>query len=211
MYKKYIKRILDFLLSLIAIVVLSPLMIVLAVMVRIKLGSPVLFEQERVGKDEKIFNMIKFRTMTDEKDKYGELLSDEIRLTSFGKFLRSSSLDELPELFNIISGNLSIIGPRPLLISYLECYSDFEHRRHSVKGGLVPPEVLYNNVQPTWDEQFRYEVDYADNLTFLLDLKILFATMRGLFKRNSVDYGSYVRKSLIEERATSKENAEVGA
>ena len=138
--------------------------------------------------------------MLNECDENGDLLSDEIRLTKFGKLLRSTSLDELPELFNILKGDLSIVGPRSLLVDYLPYYSDYERQRHTVKGGLTPPEVLYNNIMPTWEEQFKYEVNYANNVSFILDLKILFATFKGVFKRNSSAYGSYVRKLLSEER-----------
>ena len=200
MYKRYIKRILDIILSLFAIAVLSPVLIILVVFVYFKLGSPILFRQQRVGKNEKIFNMCKFRTMTDECNEKGDLLPDEIRLTKFGKILRSTSMDELPELFNILKGDLSIVGPRSLLVDFLPYYSDYEKQKHKVKGGLTPPEVLYNNIMPTWEEQFKYEVYYANNISFLLDLKILLSTFKGVFKRNSLNYGSYVRKSLIDER-----------
>lgn len=200
MYAKYIKRLLDIIFSFCGIIVLSPLLLILVVMIRIKLGSPVLFKQERVGKNEKLFTMCKFRTMTDKKDENGELLSDKQRITKFGSFLRSTSLDELPEMFNILKGDLSIVGPRSLLPQYLPYYTDFEKQRHNVRGGLTPPEVLYDNVIPTWEDQFKYEVDYANNVSFVLDLKIIFATIKGVLKRNDIDYGHYVRKSLIEER-----------
>jgi len=185
---------------LIAIIVLSPLLILLFVLVRVKLGSQVLFKQERVGKDKRVFTMYKFRTMTDKRDDEGNQLPDEARMTKLGSFLRSTSLDELPELFNIFIGDLSIVGPRPLLVEYLPYYNDFEIQRFSVRGGLTQPEVIYDNVQPTWDEQFKYEVDYANNITFLLDVKIIFLTMKAVFKRYNLDYGNYVRKSLIAER-----------
>lgn len=200
MYRLYIKRIIDFFLSLLAIVILSPILIILTVLVYIKLGSPVIFKQRRVGKDEKIFYMYKYRTMMDECDENGELLPDDVRLTKFGRILRSTSLDELPELFNILKGDLSIVGPRSLLVDYLPYYTDYERQRHLVRGGLTPPEVLYNNIMPSWEEQFDYEVYYAKNVSFILDLKILLATFNGVFKRNSSDYGSYLRKSLIDER-----------
>lgn len=200
MYKRYIKRLFDFFLSFIAILILLPVLLIISVLVRIKLGSPIIFKQQRIGKNEKVFNMYKFRSMTEERNGEGKLLPDEIRLTRFGRFLRSSSLDELPELFNIIKGDLSIVGPRSLLVDYLPYYSDYERQRHMVRGGLIPPEVLYNNVMPTWEEQFKYEVEYANKVSFILDLKILSATLKGVFKRNSSDYGSYVRKSLISER-----------
>lgn len=164
------------------------------------MGAPIFFKQKRVGKHEKIFTMYKFRTMNSKKDLEGNLLPDEQRVTKFGSFLRSTSLDELPELFNILKGDLSIIGPRPLLVEYLPYYTEEERQRHNVRGGLTVPEVLYDNVTPTWEEQFTYEVDYVNNVTFGTDIKILFYTVRNLFKRNKTNYGTYVRKSLIEER-----------
>ncbi len=209
MYQKYIKRGLDFVIALILTVILSPVIIVLCLLIALKLGRPIFFKQNRVGKDEKIFRMIKFRTMTTEKDENGNLYPDEKRLTKFGRMLRSTSLDELPELFNILAGDLSIVGPRPLFSSYLPYYTEYEKRRHKVRGGLVPPEVLYNNIQPSWEEQFKYEVYYAENVSFMLDLKILLSLVKGILKRNSVDYGGYIRKSLIEERHF-KEPVEIG-
>ena len=206
MYKKFFKRFFDFVISLFAIIVLSPILFVLWIIVRINMGSPAIFKQERVGKAEKVFMMYKFRTMTNEKDENGVLLPNEQRLTKFGQWLRSTSLDELPELFNILKGDLSIIGPRPLLVEYLPYYTEEERTRHSVRGGLTVPEVLYDNVTPTWEEQFSYEIEYAKNVTFCLDIKILFFTIRNLFKRNKTGYGAYVRKSLIEERKNNKEN-----
>lgn len=200
MYHKYFKRILDFSLALLAVIVLSPLLFVLWILVRIFLGTPSLFKQQRVGKDEKIFTMYKFRTMTNAADKNGKLLSDEQRLTKFGSFLRSSSLDELPELFNVLKGDLAIVGPRPLLVEYLPYYSQTEHLRHSVRGGLTQPEVLYDKVFPTWEEQFTYEVEYAQNITFKTDIKIMFKTVQIIFYRLHDKYGNQIRKSLIEER-----------
>ncbi len=206
MYKHFFKRFFDFFLSLIAILVLSPVLIILSFLVLINMGAPIFFKQKRVGKNEKIFTMYKFRTMNNKKDTNGNLLPDEQRVTKLGKFLRSTSLDELPELFNILKGDLSIIGPRPLLVEYLPYYTEEERTRHSVRGGLTVPEVLYDNVTPTWEEQFSYEIEYAKNVTFCLDVKILFFTIRNLFKRNKTGYGAYVRKSLIEERKNNKEN-----
>lgn len=206
MYPKYIKRMLDFMLSFVALVLLSPVLLILALLIRCKLGTPVIFKQERVGKDEKVFTMYKFRTMTNTRDSHGNLLPDEKRQTAFGDILRSTSLDELPELFNILKGDLAIVGPRPLLVSYLPYYSEEEHLRHSVRGGLTVPEVIYGNVTPTWDEQFRYEIDYAKNVCFLLDLKIIWHTMLILVKRIKYDYGSEIRRPLDEERANRKGN-----
>ena len=201
MYKNYIKRLLDIILSLMALVALSPILLIISVFVRINLGSPIFFKQERVGKDEKIFTMLKFRTMSDKRDEDGNLLPDEFRQTKLGDFLRSTSLDELPELINILKGDISIVGPRPLLVSYLPYYTQEERLRHSVRGGLTVPEVVYGNVTPTWDEQFSYEVDYAKNVSFTLDVKIIWKTLLILFKRVQTDYGSEVRNPLNVERA----------
>ncbi|MBO5570795.1 MAG: sugar transferase [Clostridia bacterium] len=201
MYRNCMKRVLDFCLSLIGIVILAPLLILIAVLVRVNLGAPVLFKQQRVGKDEKIFTMMKFRTMSDRRDDNGELLPDEMRHTKFGDLLRSTSLDELPELVNILKGDIAIVGPRPLLVSYLPYYTEKERLRHSVRGGLTVPEVMYGNTDPTWEEQFAYEVDYAKNVSFALDMKIIWNTIRILFKRVQTDYGSESRRPLNIERA----------
>ena len=201
MYRHFVKRLFDIVLSSVALIVLSPFFFVIAVLVRIKLGSPIIFKQERVGKDEKIFTMFKFRTMSDRRDAKGELLPDEERQTKLGDILRSTSLDELPELINILKGDISIVGPRPLLVSYLPYYTDEERLRHSVRGGLTVPEVVYGNVTPTWEEQFSYEVEYAKNVSFLLDLKIIWNTIKIVFKRVQSDYGSEVRQPLNVERA----------
>lgn len=178
MYKKYIKRCLDFLLSLCGIIVLSPVLIVLAVLVRAKLGSPILFQQERPGKDEKIFTLCKFRTMTDARDEKGELLPDAVRLTKFGKFLRATSLDELPELFNILKGDMSVIGPRPLLVSYLPYYTERERLRHSVRPGLTGLAQVSGRNFLDWDRRFQKDVEYVEHLTFGMDLKVLWMTMQ---------------------------------
>lgn len=200
MYGKYIKRLLDVILSSIALIALSPLLLTLSLLVGLNMGFPILFKQERVGKNEKIFMMYKFRSMNNKKDANGSFLPDRQRVTNFGKILRGSSLDELPELINILKGDISIIGPRSLLVEYLPYYTDFERQRHKVRGGLTVPEVLYNNMTPTWEEQFRYEVEYANNVNFVQDVKILVKTVIGVLKRGSDGYGGYIRKSLIEER-----------
>lgn len=201
MYAKYIKRIIDFILSFIAVIVFSPLLLVIAVLVKINLGAPVIFKQERIGLNEKIFTMYKFRTMNDKRDKNGELLPDVYRQTRLGDFLRSTSLDELPELINILKGDIAIVGPRPLLVSYLPYYTEEERLRHSVRGGLTVPEVVYGDVAPTWEEQFSYEVDYTKNISFLLDIKIIWNTVKIIFKRVENDYGSQVRNPLNVERS----------
>lgn len=178
MYKRYMKRCLDFILSLCGIIVLSPVLIILAVLVRVKLGSPILFHQERPGKDEKIFTLCKFRTMTDVRDEKGELLPDSVRLTKFGKFLRAASLDELPELFNILKGDMSIIGPRPLLVSYLPYYTERERLRHSVRPGLTGLAQVSGRNFLDWDKRFQKDVEYVEHLTFGMDLKVLWMTVQ---------------------------------
>ena len=176
MYRKYIKRWMDFVLSLIAIICLSPVLLVTAILVRVKLGSPVLFRQKRPGKDEKIFELYKFRTMTDEQDAEGNLLPDEKRLTSFGKKLRSTSLDELPELFNILKGDMSIVGPRPLLVEYLERYDKRQRHRHDVRPGLSGLAQINGRNAIDWETRFEYDLKYIERISFL-------ATGRSSFRR----------------------------
>ncbi len=177
-YAKYVKRILDFLLSLCGIIVLSPVLLILVILVRVKLGSPVIFKQERPGRDEKIFTLCKFRTMTDEKDAEGNLLPDSVRLTKFGKFLRAASLDELPELFNILKGDMSIIGPRPLLVSYLPYYSEREKKRHSIRPGLTGLAQVSGRNFIDWDKRLEKDVEYVENLSFGMDMKVLKMTVQ---------------------------------
>ena len=186
MYAKYIKRILDFTLSSIAIICLSPILLITALLVRIKLGSPVLFKQPRPGKDEKIFNMYKFRSMTDKRDADGNLLPDKDRLTKFGKLLRKTSLDELPELFCILKGDMSIVGPRPLLVSYLPYYSEKEKHRHDVRPGLTGLAQISGRNYLDWDERFKIDVEYTNNISFLLDCKIILETVMKIFKREDI-------------------------
>lgn len=181
MYEKYIKRILDIICASLALIVFGWLYILIAILVRIKLGSPVLFKQPRPGKDEKIFNLYKFRTMTDEKDENGNLLLDEVRLTKFGKALRNSSLDELPEAFNILKGDMSIIGPRPLLEKYLPRYTKEQARRHEVKPGLSGWAQVNGRNTVTWEDKFKLDVWYVDHVSFLLDAKIVFMTVKKAF------------------------------
>lgn len=186
MIYKYIKRILDIISSLLAIIILSPLLAVTAVLVKTKLGSPVFFKQERPGKDEKIFTLIKFRTMTDERDENGELLPDEVRLTKFGKFLRSTSIDELPELFNIIKGDMSVIGPRPLLVEYIPRYNEHQHRRHEVRPGLSGWAQVNGRNTVSWEDKFDMDVHYVDNYSFAMDVKILFMTVLNVIKKEGI-------------------------
>ena len=175
-YEQHIKRPMDFILSLAALVVLTPVFLLVSILVRKKLGKPVIFTQERPGLNEKIFKLYKFRSMTDERDKNGELLPDEIRLTKFGKFLRSTSLDELPELFNILKGDMSIVGPRPLLVKYLPFYTEQERHRHDVRPGLTGLAQVSGRNAISWEEKFQYDVAYTKNITFFEDLMIVIKT-----------------------------------
>lgn len=177
-YEKYIKRLLDIVLSGCALIVLSPLLLVTAILVRVKLGSPVIFCQERPGKDEKIFKLHKFRSMSDARDETGALLPDEVRLGKFGRTLRATSLDELPELWDIFRGKMSIVGPRPLLVKYLPLYSEEQHHRHDVRPGLTGWAQVHGRNLASWEERFAYDVDYVDNISFALDVKIIFMTVR---------------------------------
>ena len=185
-YEKFIKRPQDLVLSLAALILLSPVLIAVAVLVRIKLGSPVLFTQERPGLNEKIFKMYKFRTMTDEKDEHGNLLPDSIRLTEFGRILRSTSLDELPELFNIIKGDMSIVGPRPLLVQYLELYNDHQKRRHEVRPGLSGHAQVNGRNTISWEDKFNLDVEYVDNISFVGDWKIIFFTIKKVLIKEGI-------------------------
>lgn len=189
MYAKYFKRILDFLLSLIAIIILSPVLLIVAVLVRIKLGSPVIFKQQRPGKDEKIFTLYKFRTMTDKKDENGTLLPDSERLTKFGKTLRSTSLDELPELFNILKGDMAIVGPRPLLVRYLPYYTEEERHRHDVRPGLTGLAQIHGRNTTNWTDRFKYDVKYTQKITFVNDIKILIKTIMKVIKKEDILVG----------------------
>ena len=208
MYAKYIKRLLDIVLSLIAIIVLSPAYLIVAIVVRIQMGSPVLFSQDRIGKDEKVFKLYKFRSMTNEKDENGELLPEKDRLTKFGIALRSTSLDELPELFSILKGDMSIIGPRPQPKFYLPYYEDEERIAHKVRGGLLPPDSLCGECQCDWETQFKYEKYYAENVSFLLDVKVIAYTFLILYKRMKNNYGADERPMLHQYRASKVFTAE---
>ena len=201
MYRKFIKRFLDFILSLMALIILSPILLIIYILVRIKLGKPAIFKQERPGKNEKIFTLYKFRTMTDEKDKDGNLLPDEKRLTKFGKILRSTSLDELPELVNILKGDMSIVGPRPLLVRYLPYYTEEERHRHDVRPGLTGLAQIHGRNTTNWTDRFKYDVEYTHNITFLGDLKILFKTIMKVIKKEDILVGKeQILLNLDEER-----------
>lgn len=209
MYAKYVKRILDFTLSLLALIVLSPIMLILYILVRIKLGNPVIFKQMRPGKDEKIFKLYKFRTMTDEKDEQGNLLPDEQRLTKFGKFLRSTSLDELPELINIIKGDMAIVGPRPLLVQYLEFYNEEQKHRHDVRPGLTGLAQVSGRNSITWEEKFKQDIEYINNLTFKNDVKIIFMTIGKVFKREGISQDGEATMERFDIAQAQKQNAKV--
>ncbi len=185
-YRKYLKRIFDIVFSLLAIVMLSPVLIITAILVRIKLGSPVLFRQERPGLHGKIFGLYKFRSMTDERDENGELKSDEIRLTSFGKKLRATSLDELPEFFNILKGEMSFVGPRPLLVQYLPLYNERQAHRHDCLPGLTGLAQVNGRNALSWEKKFEYDVEYTENISFALDMKIIFMTFGKVFARDGI-------------------------
>ena len=203
LYRNYIKRFLDIVLSVGAIVVLSPVMAVTAILVWIKLGSPVIFKQKRPGKDERIFEMYKFRSMTDARDKNGELLPDEVRLTSFGKKLRASSLDELPELFNILKGDMSVVGPRPLLVQYLPLYNAQQKRRHEVRPGVTGYAQVHGRNAITWEEKFEKDVYYVDHISFWGDWKIILQTIRAVVKKEGIRSETSATMELFE--GTEKE------
>lgn len=201
-YEKYIKRLLDILLSGGALLILWPVLLVTAILVRAKLGSPVIFCQERPGKDEKIFKLYKFRSMTDAKDENGKLLPDEIRLTKFGKLLRSTSLDELPELWNILRGDMSIVGPRPLLVKYLPLYNEEQRRRHAVRPGLTGWAQANGRNAIRWEEKFRLDVEYVDHISFALDVKTIWLTVKNVLRREGI---SSETAATMEEFKGTKE------
>ena len=202
-YEKYFKRPFDLLCGFAALIVFCWLYIILAIIIRIKLGSPILFTQERPGKNEKIFKLYKFRTMTDEKDENGKLLPDEMRLTRFGKMLRATSLDEIPEVFNIIKGDMSVVGPRPLLVKYLPLYSEEQKHRHDVRPGLSGHAQVNGRNSVSWEEKFKLDVEYVYNITFLGDLKIIFCTVRKAFiKREGIS--SQTSVTMEEFKGTSR-------
>lgn len=185
-YARCFKRPMDFSLALVALTVLSPVLLIVALLVKNKLGSPIIFKQERPGLNERIFTMYKFRTMTDERDKNGELLPDSVRLTNFGRFLRSTSLDELPELINILKGDMSVIGPRPLAVQYLPYYNENERLRHTVRPGLSGLAQINGRNSVTWEQRFAYDVEYVKHITFLRDVEIIFRTIIKAIKRTDI-------------------------
>ena len=197
-YEKFIKRPQDLFLSISALIVLSPILLIVAILVRTKLGSPIIFTQDRPGKDEKIFKMYKFRTMTDERDENGDLLPDSVRLTKFGKILRATSLDELPELWNIVRGDMSVIGPRPLLVSYLDLYNEHQKRRHEVRPGLSGYAQVNGRNAISWEDKFNLDVEYVDNVNFVGDWKIIFLTIKKVFVKEGISSGSSVTMEYFE-------------
>jgi len=206
-YRRFIKRPMDFILAFMATIFLSPVLIIVAVLVRIKLGSPVLFKQKRPGLNEKIFTLYKFRTMTDERDESGDLLPDSVRLTKFGRMLRSTSLDELPELFNILKGDMSIVGPRPLLVQYLPLYNEHQKRRHDVRPGLSGHAQVNGRNAINWEDKFYLDVEYVDNLSFFIDCKIIFITLKKVLAKEGISSESSV--TMEPFIGSKKESVEV--
>lgn len=200
-YSRYIKRGFDILLSGLALIILSPIIGIISLLVLTFMGRPIIFKQERTGKNNKTFYIYKFKTMKDLVDKNGQPLPDIMRRCKFGDLLRSTSLDELPELWNIFVGDMSIIGPRPLYVSYLDYYTEEESERNKVRGGIIPPEVMLPNITPTWDEQLKIEAEYAKNVSFLMDVKVFFGVFANLYRRMTQNYGEYMRDPLHIERA----------
>ena len=208
LYEAYVKRLLDLVLSAVALLLLSPVILVVAILVRCNLGAPVIFCQERPGKDEEIFKLYKFRSMTDACDAYGQLLPDELRLTRFGRFLRSTSLDELPELWNIFKGDMSIVGPRPLLVEYLPYYTEEERHRHDVSPGLTGLAQVNGRNNLSWEEKFAYDLEYVENISFTMDIRIVVLTFSKVVGRNDVLSGSELKKvaSRLDDERNVKEH-----
>ena len=204
MYKHFFKRFFDIILSLIAIIILLPVYIIISILVLIFMGWPILFKQPRPGKNEKIFNMYKFRTMTNKKDKDGNLLPDDQRLPKFGRFLRSTSLDELPEFFCILFGKMSFIGPRPLLVKYLPYYTGEEHHRHDVRPGLTGWAQVNGRNLVNWDERFKLDLEYVNNISFRMDMKVIFKTIKIVFKRDGITDGKTETMTFLDEERKGK-------
>lgn len=203
-YQKYGKRFLDIIISLSAIIILSPLLVILYILVRVKLGSPAIFAQQRPGKDEKIFKMYKFRSMTDDRDENGILLPDDQRLTNFGRKLRSTSLDELPELFNILKGDMSIVGPRPLLIEYLPYYKAEERKRHLVRPGLTGWSQVNGRNATSWEDKFEKDIFYINNKSFIFDFKICVITVKKVFRKSDILVGKEISAGRLDNYRKNK-------
>ncbi len=209
-YERFIKRSLDAFLATGALIVLSPILLVTAILVRTKLGSPVLFTQDRPGKDEKIFKLYKFRSMTNQRDENGNLLPDDVRLTKFGRALRSTSLDELPELLNIIKGDMAVIGPRPLLVEYLPYYTEVEHHRHDIRPGLTGwAQVNWRNAIGSWEERFKYDLEYVNHVTFAMDLKVLLTTVKKVVRRSDIQVGSEIKVGRLDVARSGNNNKKI--
>ena len=209
-YERFIKRGLDAFLATGALIVLSPVLLVTAILVRTKLGSPVLFKQDRPGKDEKIFKLYKFRSMTYQRDENGNLLPDDVRLTKFGRALRSTSLDELPELLNIIKGDMAVIGPRPLLVEYLPYYTEVEHHRHDIRPGLTGwAQVNGRNAIGSWEERFKYDLEYVNHVTFAMDLKVLLTTVKKVVRRSDIQVGSDIKVGRLDVARSGNSNKKI--
>lgn len=209
-YERFIKRFLDAFLSAGALIVFSPILLITAILVRIKLGSPVLFTQDRPGRDEKIFKLYKFRSMTNQRDENGKLLPDDVRLTKFGCILRSTSLDELPELLNIIKGDMAVIGPRPLLVEYLPYYTVEEHHRHDIRPGLTGwAQVNGRNAIGSWEERFKYDLEYVNHVSFAMDLKVLYTTIIKVIKRSDIQVGSEIKVGRLDVARSEDKHTKV--
>lgn len=204
-YARFFKRPLDFIIALIALIILSPIMLIVSILVRIKLGSPIIFKQSRPGKDEKIFTLYKFRTMIDKRDVSGQLLPDAVRLTKFGKFLRSTSLDELPELINIIKGDMSIVGPRPLLVQYLPLYNEEQRRRHLVRPGLTGLAQVSGRNAISWEDKFKLDVQYVDSISLRKDLKIILQTVKKVLGREGISASNHATIEAFTGNSTNSE------
>lgn len=190
-YEKFFKRPMDLMLSFVGLILLSPILLIISLLIRVKLGTPIIFKQQRPGLNEKIFTIYKFKTMTNEKDGNGKLLPDSERLTKFGKWLRSTSLDELPELWNILKGDMSIVGPRPLLVEYLPLYNEHQRRRHEIRPGLTGLAQVNGRNAISWEEKFEYDVKYVDNPGLFIDLKIFILTLKAALTREGINFDSY--------------------
>ena len=211
-YEKYFKRPLDCFFAICALIVFSPVFGITALLVRIKLGSPVFFKQDRPGKNEKIFRLNKFRSMTDKKDENGKQLPDDVRITKFGRLLRSTSIDELPELINIIKGDMSFIGPRPLLIEYLPYYTEKEHHRHDVRPGLTGlAQINGRNAIDSWEERFNYDLEYINRVSFATDLKIFILTVYKVFRRSDIQVGSEISVGRLDNARNGIVNADANS
>ena len=209
-YERFFKRPLDAFLATGALITLSPVLLVTAILVRTKLGSPVLFTQDRPGKDEKIFKLYKFRSMTNQRDENGKLLPDDVRLTKFGRILRSTSLDELPELLNIIKGDMALIGPRPLLVEYLSYYTTEEHHRHDVRPGLTGwAQVNGRNAIHSWEERFQYDLEYVNHVTLAMDIKVLFTTVVKVIKRSDIQVGNEIKVGRLDVARSENKHTKV--